>query len=429
MYHSRYRQVARLNYTRAKRRRRKVRRNFESLLARPRFTAGRKKEVLAAPRLSTVVRRRRIAATAWLLSLVLNAFILLWVAMLPTPHPVVESAIQVAVVSLPNPSPLKRRKRPHRQIAAVDMDRRNPINRRVAAVPLRTGSLATQSATVVHSPARVSLNPVAETEFQMNVELSADAVSQPNLSVSSSPIVGRMASEGKVIAPSRAAGILDKIQSNAGNTAQVEVRGSGREITGYYNIVVVQYEDAADAIRAQALNRLVYAMNRWTKVRTQLLPDTMPLASPDIHHIPLVYVAARDAFTFSETERANLRTYLQSGGTLLFSDISTAWGIEGPVANSIRFEVWKIIGQTAHFVPINRKDAVCRSFFEFKKGAPRVVKKRGEFYALRLNGRTAVYYDAAGIGLKWGETSENEKWLEWGVNLIVHTIGDERHPQ
>ena len=177
-----------------------------------------------------------------------------------------------------------------------------------------------------------------------------------------------MASEGKVIAPSRAAGILDKIQSNAGNTAQVEVRGSGREITGYYNIVVVQNEDAADAIRAQALNRLVYAMNRWTKVRTQLLPETMPLASPDIHQIPLIYVAARDAFTFSETERANLRTYLQSGGTLLFSDISTAWGIEGAVANSIRFEVWKIIGQAAHFVPINRKDAVCRSFLNLRKG-------------------------------------------------------------
>ena len=429
MYHSRYRHVARLNYARAKRRRRKARRNFESRPACPVFAAGRKKEVLAAPRLSTAARRRRIAATAWLLSLVLNAFILLWVAMLPTPHPVAESAIQVAVVSLSNPSPLKRRKRPHRQFAVVDMDRKNPINRRVTAVPIRTGPLATQSATVVHSPARVSLNPVAETEFQTNVELSADAVSQPNLSVSSSPIVGRMASEGKIVAPSRAAGILDKIQSNAGNTAQVEVRGSGRAITGYYNIVVVQYEDAADAIRAQALNRLVYAMNRWTKVRTQLLPETMPLASPDIHHIPLVYVAARDAFTFSETERANLRTYLQSGGTLLFSDISTAWGTEGPVANSIRFEIWKIIGQTTHFVPINRKDAVCRSFFEFKKGAPRVVKKRGEFYALRLNGRTAVFYDAAGIGLKWGETSENEKWLEWGVNLIVHTIGGERQPQ
>jgi hypothetical protein len=275
----------------------------------------------------------------------------------------------------------------------------------------------------------VALNPLAETEFQANKELEADAVSRPNFSVGGSPIVGRPNLEGTVAAPNRSTGILDKIQRKAGNAAQVEVRGSGREISGYYNIVMVQYEDTADAIRAQALSRLVYAMNRWTNIRTQLLSETMPLASPEIHQIPLVYIAARDAFTFSEKERANLRSYLQSGGTLLFSDVSTAWGIDGPVANSIRFEVWKIVGETSHFVPINRKDAVCHSFFEFKKGTPYVVKKRGEFYALRLNGRIAVFYDAAGIGLKWGENADNEKWLEWGVNLIVHTLGGVREPQ
>ena len=422
---SRYRQVGRLNYIRPKRRRRKGRRSYESLQTHPMLTAGRKTENLVAAPSPRVANRRRIAATAWLLSLVLNALILFWVAMLPSPQPFAETAIQVDVVSLPNPSPLKRRTKPRRQLVEVEMNQKSPINRRVAAAPLRTGPLATQTATVVHSPARVSLNPMAETELQTKVELSADGVSQPKLSVGGSPIVGRSDIGGTVSAPNRAAGILDKIQSNAADTAHVEVRGSGQEIAGYYNIVVVQYEDAADAIRAQALNRLVYAMNRWTKVRTQLLPETMPLASPDIQQIPLVYIAARDAFTFSEKERANLRSYLQSGGTLLFSDISAVWGIDGPVANSIRFEVWKIVGETAHFVPINRKDAVCRSFFEFKKGAPRVVKKRGEFYTLRLNGRIAVFYDAAGIGLKWGENSENEKWLEWGVNLIVHTIGGE----
>lgn len=80
-------------------------------------------------------------------------------------------------------------------------------------------------------------------------------------------------------------------------------------------------------------------------------------------------------------------------------------------------------------MPINREDALCHSFFEFKKGAPHVVKKRGEFYALRLNGHIAVFYDAAGIGLKWGENADNDKWLEWGVNLIVHTLGGEREPE
>ena len=304
-----------------------------------------------------------------------------------------------------------------------------PVDRRVSAVPLRRGPVATQTAAIVQSPAPVVLNPMAQSEFQANAELDEDAVARPNVLVGGSPIGGRSDFGESVSAPNRTTAIFDKIQRTTGNTAQVEVHGSGREISGYYNIVVVQYEDSADAIRAQALNRLVYAMNRWTKVRTQLLPETMPLAAPDIHQIPLVYIAARDAFTFSESERANLRSYLQRGGTLFFSDISAEWGVDGPVANSIRFEIWKIVGGAAQFAPIDREDIVCRSFFEFKKGAPRVVKNRGEFYALRLDGRTAVYYDAAGIGLKWGEDSENEEWLEWGVNLIVHTIGGERKPQ
>ena len=429
MYYTLYQQIGRLNYIRAKRRRRKGRGNFGSLQKRPKFSSGRKKDAAVAPRLSTVSRRRRIAAAAWLLSLALNALVLFWVAMLPTPQPAAETALQVNFVSLPKPSPLKRRAKPRRQVTAVGLVKKSPIDRRVTAVSLRPAPLTTQTTAIVHSPAQVALNPLAETEFQANKELDADAVSRPNFSVSGSPIVGRPNLEGTVSAPNRATGILEKIQRKAGNTAHVEVHGSGRAISGYYNIVVVEYEDTADAIRAQALNRLMYAMNRWTNIRTQLLSETMPLASPEIHQIPLVYIAARDAFTFSEKERANLRNYLQSGGTLLFSDVSTAWGIDGPVANSIRFEIWKIVGETAHFVPIDRKDAVCRSFFEFKKGAPHVVRKRGEFYALRLNGRIAVLYDAAGIGLKWGENAENEKWLEWGVNLIVHTIGGVREPQ
>ncbi len=429
MYYTLYRQIGRLNYIRAKRRRRKGRGNYGSVQKRPKFSPGHKKDAVVTPRLSTVARRRRIAAVAWLLSFVLNALVLFWVAMLPTPQPAAETDLQVNFVSLPKPSPLKRRAKPRRQVTAVGLANKSPIDRRVTAVSLRSGPLTTQTAAIVHSPAQVALNPLAETEFQANKELEADAVSRPNFSVGGSPIVGRPNLEGTVAAPNRSTGILDKIQRKAGNAAQVEVRGSGREISGYYNIVMVQYEDTADAIRAQALSRLVYAMNRWTNIRTQLLSETMPLASPEIHQIPLVYIAARDAFTFSEKERANLRSYLQSGGTLLFSDVSTAWGIDGPVANSIRFEVWKIVGETSHFVPINRKDAVCHSFFEFKKGTPYVVKKRGEFYALRLNGRIAVFYDAAGIGLKWGENADNEKWLEWGVNLIVHTLGGVREPQ
>jgi hypothetical protein len=212
---------------------------------------------------------------------------------------------------------------------------------------------------------------------------------------------------------------------SGGNTegrAQAEVKGSGRNVTGYYDIVTVRYEDTADIIRAQMLSNLVAAMNRWTNVRTRLLPESLPLDDPAIRRIPILYIAARNAFAFSEKERVNLREYLRGGGTMLFSDISPNWGIRGAVANSIRFELWKILGDISSLRPVERNDPICSSFFPFKKGPPLVDERRGRFYVLRLNGRIAVLYDAAGIGIKWMKAKSDERWLRWGVNLIVYTL-------
>ena len=229
-----------------------------------------------------------------------------------------------------------------------------------------------------------------------------------------------------VDAPARKEGWLDKLRGEVGVSPQAQVSGSGREIRGHYYIATVQYEDAIDTVRAKMLGRLVGAMNCWTNMHTKLLSGNTPLADPDIQRIPLVYITAVSAFAFSEQERANLKTYLQSGGTLLFSDLSRDWGNEGAVANSIRFELWKILGESVELHPVKPGEPICNSFFEFKKGAPLVEKKRGQFSVLRLDGRIAVFYDAAGLGLKWMENDPDEKWLRWGVNLIVHTLASWR---
>jgi len=209
----------------------------------------------------------------------------------------------------------------------------------------------------------------------------------------------------------------------------VSIRGTGRGVAGYYDIVTVRYEDTADVIRAGMLSNLVRAMNRWTNVRTRLLPESIPLDDPAIRHIPILFIAVRGAFAFSEKERANLKGYLQGGGTVFFSDISSNWGDRGAVANSIRFELWRTLGDISSLRPVGRDDPICFSFFPFKKGPPLVDEERGQFYVLRLNGRIAVIYDAAGIGLRWMKSGENERWLRWGVNLIVYTLTEKHNPQ
>ena len=375
-------------------------------------------------------RRFRITLTSWLLSLLFNVLILYLFTLLPQRHSeTTDDALQVDTVIVPTERSLKARVTPRSSLTRSNQPiKMTPPQQRTApspTVPLVTYARPTE---------RVRLNPMLRSpdetipieDNQISADLNARLTdSVPNASAHSNVESGRKKSLF-VDAPARKEGWLDKLRGEIGAPPQAQVSGSGREIQGHYHVATVLHEDAADAVHTKVLSRLVGAMNRWTRVHTKLLPGHTPLADPVIQRIPLVYMTATSAFAFSEQERANLNTYLQNGGTLLFSDLSQDWGNKGAIANSIRFELWKILDVRADLRAVESGEPVCYSYFEFKKGPPLVDKKRGQFYVLQLNGRIAVFYDAAGLGLKWMENDADEKWMRWGVNLIVHTLANWR---
>lgn len=380
--------------------------------------------------LSQRSRSFQITLTSWLLSLLCNVLILYLLTILPQRHPEIsDDALQVDMIHVPTERSPKARVSPRSRLARSSHPiKMTPPRQRSTpspAVPLVT--YARPNERVLHKPNLSSPDETMPVEDnKISVDLNArltDAI--PNASVRPNVSSGRKKSL-PVDTPARNGGWLEKLRGEIGAPPQAQVSGSGREIQGHYNVATVQHEDAADTVRTEVLSRLVDAMNRWTKVHTKLLPGYTPLADPEIQRIPLVYITATSAFAFSEQERTNLKTYLQNGGTLFFSDLSQDWGNKGAIANSIRFELWKILDLRADLRPVESGEPICSSFFEFKKGPPLVDKKRGRFYVLRLNGRIAVFYDAAGLGLKWMENDADEKWMRWGVNLIVHTLASWR---
>ena len=423
MYGRRSRQLTRLFNNSSKKRR--VRRSeIEKTRKQKNRTELQPQPASLSPRANRPIRNR-IIFTSWGLSLLLNVVMLFLLALLPQRFQILpEKGMQVDVISLPD-QPTPKRRVVARRIKHVSQPIKISASQSLSA-PARATPLTTHVRNIVRSPNEVALTTPDETMLADKINLPVDLVSRGNISIQNRPMTAGLSTSrttGQAIdTPKRSESFLEKLRNEVGEAPQAEVHGSGEGVTGYYHIATVQYEDTADAMRAEALSRLVMGMNRWTNIRTQLLPESTPLADPAIQRIPLVYIAAKSDFSFSEKERANLRTYLQNGGTLLFSDVSPEWGTQGPVANSIRFELWKILGDNSNLRPIDREDSVCTSFFRFKKGVPRADKKRGEFYALWLDGRIAVFYDAAGLGLKWMEGNKNEKWLQWGVNLIVHTL-------
>ena len=229
---------------------------------------------------------------------------------------------------------------------------------------------------------------------------------------------GRSSHSG--VAPARRGSWMEEMRQEI-TSPHTRIMGEGREISGYYNISQVKYEDTADAVRTAALEHLAKAMNRWTKVKTKLLEDMIELDDKKLQAIPLVYIAANAAFAFSEKERENLRKYLYNGGFLLFSDISDERSADGPVANSIQFELWKILGSDYNLRHLTKSHPLNVVFFQFAN-LP-IKDKNAKLWGISLKGRLSVLYDAAGLGLAWAKGGKgDEQILKLGVNIIAYAL-------
>jgi hypothetical protein len=195
------------------------------------------------------------------------------------------------------------------------------------------------------------------------------------------------------------------------------ITGSGDGLRGYYNISLVRYEDTSDVISADALAQLAGAMNRWTKVRTKVIKEPMMLDDPELLRVPLVYITSRRAFAFSERERKNLRLYFANGGFLLFSNAADSEDEARGVANSIEFELWKVLGSASDdLADIGKRHQIYGSFF----GLPGSPNLRG----IALDGRISVIYEDSGYGMAWrmGEDSKRRPYLKLGVNIIAYAL-------
>jgi hypothetical protein len=207
------------------------------------------------------------------------------------------------------------------------------------------------------------------------------------------------------------------------------ITGSGDKLSGYYNISLVKYEDTSDTISADALTQLAGAMNRWTQIKTKVIREPIMLDDPELLHVPLVYITSRRPFAFSERERENLRRYFANGGFLLFSNAAISDSEGRGVANSIEFELWKILDGAAHdLVDIGNKHQI--SSFSLVKGAGGIYSGFFDLSGplglrgIALNGRIVVIYEDLGCGIAWrdGKDSKREPYLKLGVNIIAYAL-------
>ncbi len=195
------------------------------------------------------------------------------------------------------------------------------------------------------------------------------------------------------------------------------ISGSGDKLSGYYNISLVKYEDTSDTVSADALAQLATAMNKWTEIKTKVIKEPIMLDDPELLQVPMVYITSRRPFAFSELERENLQKYFSNGGFLLFSNTSTSFSEAQGVANSIEFELWKVLGNSARDLnDIGKESEIHKILFDL----PDSMKLRG----IALDGRYTVIYENSGYGNAWleGKDTKKESYMKLGVNIILYAL-------
>lgn len=182
---------------------------------------------------------------------------------------------------------------------------------------------------------------------------------------------------------------------------------------GYYNMAIVEYKNASDNINADVLYRLAGAMNKWTNLKTQIIKTPMQLGDSRIADMPLIYIASGKPFVFSDRERQNLRRFFSNGGFLIFSNTAKSDAQRLDIANSIGFELWKVLDESAHsLAELDKNNPIYSSFFNLQQSS------LPEILGISINDRIVMIYEDSGYNNAW----ISNKYMEMGVNIITYAL-------
>ena len=226
--------------------------------------------------------------------------------------------------------------------------------------------------------------------------------------------------------PSPKSNIDKSAMSSSGNQSKggslsftANIGGSGDEMEGFYNMSLIKYEDSSDNASTDALHQLAGAMNRWTKVKTQVIKKPMRLDDSKLVDVPLIYISSRRPFAFSERERQNLRRFFANDGFMIFSNVAESDTQKLEVANSIGFELWNILDESARdLIELDRGDIIYDCFFDLHRSP------LSDILGITIDDRIIMIYEDSGYAKAWvsGKSGKNDPYLEMGVNIIAYAL-------
>lgn len=170
-----------------------------------------------------------------------------------------------------------------------------------------------------------------------------------------------------------------------------------------------------------ALPNLIAFCNSNLKTNIHPEPGTVEPGSPELFNYSLVEITGHGNVFFSDSEAANLRTYLEGGG---FLHIDDNYGFD----QFIRREMKKVFPEL-DFVELPNNHPIYSQKYRFPDGLPKIHEHDGkpaQGFGLVYKGRLVCFYSyETDLGDGWEDRSVHndpedvrQKALQMGANIV-----------
>lgn len=198
-----------------------------------------------------------------------------------------------------------------------------------------------------------------------------------------------------------------------------------------FTFATAQYEsgdwDSAPLVPANVVDSIA----RYTSIDVAPQGVIVPLGSDGIFRHPLLYLTGHLPVRFTESERRNVRRYVDRGGLLFVDDHNH--DIDGAFHKTATEELSRTVGALR---PLRNDHVLYRSFFRFPDGPPTTSHELNgwgdnlvhpHLLAHEQRGRIGVLYSSKDYSSEWNYHPDSKRFMSvdntrFAVNLVVYAL-------
>lgn len=176
---------------------------------------------------------------------------------------------------------------------------------------------------------------------------------------------------------------------------------------------------------------VVDALVKYTTIDAAPLGVSVDVGTRELFDYPFVWLTGHLPVRFSDTERRNVKQYVERGGFMVIDDHNH--DITGVFHRTAQEEISRMFGRMTR---LPKDHELYRSFFKYEDGPPNTHHELNGYGddllhayldAVIVNGRIGLLYSSKDYSSEWNFHADTKKFMaedptKFAVNLIVYAL-------